>query len=80
VLQRVWRARAVAAVDVLIAGASHVSDLGTMGATSILDQPLPETPLQLPAVEPGTATLLTPLVLPTLCGGFEGRRQVTQSA
>jgi hypothetical protein len=60
-LKRVWRALAVAAMGVVIAGASHVSDLATMGATSILDQPLPETPLQLPGVEPGTKVVAAAL-------------------
>jgi len=58
-LKRIWRALAVAAMG--IAGASHVGDLATIRATSILDRPLPETPLQLPGVEPGTKVVAAAL-------------------
>ncbi|HEX4568089.1 MAG TPA: hypothetical protein VH138_15745 [Vicinamibacterales bacterium] len=60
-LKRLYRAVSIAAFGVAIAGVSHSSAIVAAGARSISDEPLQETTLHLPGVEPGTKVVAAAL-------------------
>jgi len=60
-LKRLSRALSIAALGLAIAGVSHSSATVAAGARSIGDEPLQETTLHLPGVEPGTKVVAAAL-------------------
>ena len=60
-MKRLSRALSIAALGVAIAGVSHSSAIVAAGARSIGDEPLQETTLHLPGVEPGTKVVAAAL-------------------
>jgi hypothetical protein len=60
-LKRFWRTLSVAALGLVIAGVSQTSGISTIGAGTIAGEPLRETALHLPGVEPGTKVVAAAL-------------------
>jgi len=60
-LKRLWHALSIATLGVAVAAVSQTGAIVAAGARAIVDEPLRETALQLPGVEPGTKVVAAAL-------------------
>lgn len=60
-LKRLWRGVSIATFAIAVAALSYTSEIASIGGSATIDQPLRETALHLPGVEPGTKVVAAAL-------------------